>query len=48
MKEKNNELVISVYDEEAMSIEEKILEVFEWYLKENILSIEADNEKILN
>lgn len=48
MKEKNNELVISVYDEEAVSIEEKILEVFEWYLKENVLSIEDDNERVSN
>jgi len=48
MKEKNEELVICIYDEQAMSIEEKILEVFEWYLKEKILNIEDANERILN
>lgn len=36
MKEENKELVLCVYDENGVSINEKILEVFRRYIKSNL------------
>lgn len=36
MKGKNNELVVCVYDDNAPSVNEKILEAFERYLKSRL------------
>ena len=36
MEEKNGELVICVYDDEAPLVSDRILEAFEWYLKSTL------------
>lgn len=38
MEEKNKELVICVYDDNAPSVNDKILEAFERYLKSTLLN----------
>lgn len=36
ISEKNEELVLCIYDENGVSISQKILEVFEKYIKANL------------
>ena len=38
-KEKDDELVICIYDEQGLSIEQKLLEIFEKYIKSNLQKI---------
>ncbi len=40
MKEENRELVVCVYDDNAASINDKILEAFERYLRSTLLNTE--------
>ena len=40
-KEKKDELVICIYDENGPSINEKILEVFRKYIKSNLQNINS-------
>lgn len=39
--EKNEEVVLCIYDEKGVSIKDKILEVFEKYIKSNVQNINS-------
>ncbi len=39
--EKNEEVVLCIYDEKGVSIKEKILEVFEKYIKSSVQNINS-------
>lgn len=38
-KEKDDELVVCIYDEQGLSIEQKLLEIFEKYIKSSLQKV---------
>lgn len=40
-KEKDDELVVCIYDEQGLSIEQKLLEIFEKYIKSSLQKVNS-------
>ena len=38
-KEKDDELVVCIYDEQGLSIEQKLLEIFDKYIKSSLQKV---------
>lgn len=40
-KEKDDELVVCIYDEQGLSIEQKLLEIFDKYIKSSLQKVNS-------